>query len=221
MTGFTPFRGRAWRARVYTLALLPMVAPAAPSAYLLDGFALVAGACTSEPYRAQASTSSQAHVVYEKTPLPPHPAGAAGQRRAHGAPAGSGPNQQYKSQRPLPQGGYGCFRPLVGPAGPGAHGHLHHRLQERGLEVVEPPARGLWAGRAQQRPVQVVQAALLGVREDVVGVGDLLEAQLRRVLRALGRFVGVVYEGLLPPRPLDLPRRGVPGDAQEAVVAPR
>ena len=62
----------------------------------------------------------------------------------------------------------------------------------------------------------VVDGPLLGVGQDAVGLGGFLEPLLG--LLAPGIAVGMVFQGELTVRFLDLFGRGVPGDAQDLVV---
>ena len=82
-----------------------------------------------------------------------------------------------------------------------------------------PPARagtGPEAAVAEEGARLVVLLALLGVAEDVVGLGDLLEALLGLGVALVG--VRVELAGELPVRLLDLGVGGVLGDAEDLVV---
>ena len=94
----------------------------------------------------------------------------------------------------------------------------------RGSKPWKPPAPGRkpppGPGPKAPEPAElVVLLALLGVGERLVGLADLLELLLRRLVARV--LVGVVLARELAERLLDLVLRGVLGDAQRLVeVAP-
>jgi hypothetical protein len=64
----------------------------------------------------------------------------------------------------------------------------------------------------------LVAAALLGVAQDVVGLADLFELPLGRLIARVD--IGVVLPRQLPVGPLDLLLRGTPAQAQDVIVVP-
>src|SRR6516225_2835829 len=108
------------------------------------------------------------------------------------------------------------------PPGPAARAVLRRAGAEEGVhDVAERESGSTEAARARgARPgervgAEVVHLALLGIREHLVGLGDLLEPLLRAFV---GVDVGVQFPGEPPVRLLDVVRARVPRHAQGGVV---
>ena len=155
-----------------------------------------------------------------------------------GVVPGSAPVPRQVGQRRVRGHGDGHLRALhrllegerdggleVAPAlrgGLGAVGLAAARAEDPGQDVREGaevgrrgPAAGAARGAAGEEPAAVVALALLGVREHVVGLGDLLEALLRAGLLVLVR---VVAARELAVRLLDVVLRRLLVDAEGLVV---
>ena len=151
-----------------------------------------------------------------------------GARRAAGAVAGGAGDVGVDGDRPgRPEGDVGELHVhghegVLAAAGPGRRSTAGRSPAEEGLEdaaQVSEVGSGEAAAESASAshgvlPAQVVHLALVGVGEDLVGGGDLLEL----VLVAGAGDVGVQLAGLLAVGLLDLLGAGVAADAEDLVV---
>jgi hypothetical protein len=82
-------------------------------------------------------------------------------------------------------------------------------------DVAGAAAPAATAGSKRRRPVAVVRAALVGVRQDLVSEVDLGETVLRRGI--VGIFVGVVLRGQPPKGSFDIRVAGVTADTEHFI----